>query len=277
MALTHHGTRRRYRLAVLVLTAVTLLTMDFRDFGPLGSVQQGARDVMSPVRRAVDGAVSPVTDRLGGLGGSGDLRAENERLRAELEQVKGDALRDEADARSYRALRQELDIDYLGDIPQVAARVTSGLPGNFSKYFIEIDRGENAGLRPDMPVITRSGLVGRIARVDGDRAVVRLLTDPGFGLAVRIDDQIVPAAGIGDQRYIRAKEGFDPEREVEVGTVVLTAGGPLSKFPADIPVGRVATVDRSPGGLAQTATIELAADLRSLDFVSVLLFTQASS
>src|SRR5688572_31337081 len=94
---------------MLVLTAITFLTLDLRGFGPLTSLQQGARDVLSPVRSRADSVFSPITDRFDRFN-DGNLEDENAALRAELDALKGQALRDEADAANYRKLRGELGL-----------------------------------------------------------------------------------------------------------------------------------------------------------------------
>ena len=87
MALTRSSGRRRYRLSMLVLTAITFLTLDLRGFGPLTSLQQGARDVLSPVRSRADSIFSPITDRFDCFNCNYDVQRENEALRAELEEL----------------------------------------------------------------------------------------------------------------------------------------------------------------------------------------------
>ena len=65
MASVRRGGRTRYRLALLVLTALTLLTLDFRGVGPLQSAQHGARDALDPVRRGLATVFRPVTNQPG--------------------------------------------------------------------------------------------------------------------------------------------------------------------------------------------------------------------
>ncbi|TML16029.1 MAG: rod shape-determining protein MreC, partial [Actinobacteria bacterium] len=158
---------------MLVLTAITFLTLDLRGFGPLTSLQEGARDVLSPVRSRADSIFRPLTDRFQQFNGGDKLRRDNEALRTELDQLKGQQLRDEADAANYRKLREQVGLQDDLAIPAVIGRVTYDLPGNFAPNTVEIDRGSTSGLEKNQPVITKSGLVGRIERVDRETATVR--------------------------------------------------------------------------------------------------------
>jgi len=258
---------------MLVLTAITFLTLDLRGFGPLTSLQEGARDVLSPVRSRADSIFRPLTDRFQQFNGSDKLRRDNEALRTELDQLKGQQLRDEADAANYRKLREQVGLQDDLAIPAVIGRVTYDLPGNFAPNTVEIDRGSTSGLEKNQPVITKAGLVGRIERVDRDRATVRLISHPDSNVAVYIGEQYqMLARGTGGTSQIDAIPSLDADRiprdnRLE-GELVTTSGGPV--YPKDIVVGRVASV--VPNGVQVTVRIDLAVDLSALDFVSVLLY-----
>lgn len=259
---------------MLVLTAITFLTLDLRGFGPLTSLQQGARDVTNPVRSRADSIFRPITDRFGSFGSNDDLERENEALRAELEEVKGQALRDEAAAANYRKLTDQVGLQDDLAMPAVIGRVTYDLPGNFAPNTVEINRGSSSGIKKNQPVITKAGLVGRIeGDPDRDRARVRLLSHPDSNVAVYIGEQYqMLARGGGGTYQIDAVPSLEADRIPRdnrlQGELVTTAGGPL--YPKDIIVGRVSAV--IPSGEQVTVRIELSVDLSSLDFVSVLLY-----
>ena len=259
---------------MLVLTAITFLTLDLRGFGPLTTVQQDARDVLSPVRSRADDIFRPVTDRFKNLNGGDDLRRQNDELRQQLDELKGQQLRDEADAANYRALRDQVGLQDNLAIPAVIGRVTYDLPGNFAPNTVEIDRGSSSGLKKNQPVITKAGLVGRIEGEPGrDRATVRLLSHPDSNVAVYIGEQYqMLARGTGGTFQIDAIPSLEADRIPRDnslnGQLVTTAGGPL--YPKDIVVGRVLTTIAS--GEQVTVRIELSVDLSSLDFVTVLLY-----
>jgi rod shape-determining protein MreC len=260
---------------MLVLTAITFLTLDLRGFGPLSSLQEGARDVLSPVRSRGDDVFRPITDRVKNFNGGDDLRRENEALRAQLDELKGAQFRDEAEAALYRELRGQVDLQDTLSIPSVIGRVTYDLPGNFAPNIVEIDRGTSSGLAPNQPVITKAGLVGRIEAVGlgRDRARVRLLSHPDSNVAVYIGEQYqMLARGTGATFQIDAIPSLEADRIPRdnslQGQLVTTAGGPL--YPKDIIVGRVSSTIAS--GEQVTVRIELSVDLSSLDFVTVLLY-----
>jgi len=114
MVLAQRTGRSRYRLALLVLTAATLLTLDFRGFGPLESVQRGVRDIIEPVTSAADVLLGPVGGAWNAVFDYNSLQSENDRLRAELDEVLVDVARTApacAEADVQDALQQILAIE----------------------------------------------------------------------------------------------------------------------------------------------------------------------
>ncbi|MEY2966953.1 MAG: putative rod shape-determining protein MreC, partial [Actinomycetota bacterium] len=51
---------------------------------------------------------------------------------------------------------------------------------------VEINRGSECGVRVGMPVLNAAGLIGKVTAVFNKRAVVMLITDPGYSLAVKV-------------------------------------------------------------------------------------------
>ena len=97
MALSSRRTgRSRFTLLVLVLASITLLTLDFRDTGPVQGLRDGAAAVFDPVRDATDGITEPIGNAWDGIFGYDDLKDENERLRKRI---------DELEARGHRGRR----------------------------------------------------------------------------------------------------------------------------------------------------------------------------
>jgi rod shape-determining protein MreC len=270
VALPHPSGRARYRLALLILTAVVLLTLDFRNFGPLDRAQHAVRDVLAPVRGAVATVVRPGTNALKGVFDYGDVKAENARLRAQLEAAQGQQLQGARDSEELQRLLREYNIPYVGDIPRVQARRVSGPAGNFDKGTIEIDKGSSSGLKENMAVVTNAGLVGKLIRVDSTRATVQLITEPDFAVGVRVGEEITIARGTGPGGTLKVSEGVSRETRATAGDVVLTSGGASSRFPADVPVGRIETVNTDSG--TGVVTIKPAADVSNVDYVTVLRY-----
>jgi hypothetical protein len=60
MALTQRSIgKSRHRMILLVLTAITLLSLDLSSFGPLGTAQRLVRDLLHPITEVAGAIVSP--------------------------------------------------------------------------------------------------------------------------------------------------------------------------------------------------------------------------
>jgi len=262
--------RSRFTLVLLVLSSITLLTLDSRSFGPLESARNAVLGFFAPVGDAAESAFRPVGDAWNGATGYDDLRDENEQLRQQVLELEGQLTEGEAARRELEQLQGQLDLPFVGEIPQVKARVVTGGITNFDET-IEIDKGSSSGIAVGMPVVAGGGLVGKIVRVADDRSAVQLLTDPASNVGVRVSG--APGIGIvqgqGDEQRLRASS-FDITTELAVNDLLITAGARRSDYPPDIPVGRVTSVTADDASLEKTADVEMEANLNDLLYVTVL-------
>ena len=270
MAVPRPTGRSRPTLLLLIAAALTLLTLQFRGFAPLDSFQQGMRDLLDPVRSVSETAARPLRSAWLGVFDYDDLRDRTERLEKELARMRGRQLSSEADRELLLRLMGEVGIDYT-TLDTVVVRILGTPPGNFSSHTIEVDKGLDDGLSEGMAVVTGAGLVGRLEVVDRSRSIVRLATHPAFRVGIRLvgsqDEGL--ARGGGASGYLVIDAGIRPDVEVALGEVVVTSGG-RSRFPADIPVGRV--LDPDPDAdLDREILVEPAASLEHLSFLNVVL------
>jgi len=259
-------------LLLLVLTAVTLLTLDERTggLGVVDTVRDAARDALAPVRDATDSVTSPVSDFFQGIIQYGRLEDANARLREQLA-ARDAELAAVADARRERQeLLDQQQLEFVGDLPAVAARVVLASPSNLD-LTVEINRGRNSGVSPGMPVVTGAGLVGRVVDVSRTRATVLLVSNPTSSVGVRMaaTGEVGVASGQGASSSLQV-DNVDPGAKVSPEEPVVTSGLQQSIYPSGIPVGRVRTARVPPGAVQQEVTVEPFVDLRRLTFVKVL-------
>ncbi len=293
------GGRSRFILALLVLTAVTLATLDARGFGPVESARGVAASILSPFRAAADWVSSPLRSGWNGVWGYRDLEEENAQLRAELDALRGQEF---SEATARQVLEQyvtEGDLTFAGELPQVMGRIVAGPPNNFEET-VTINRGSDHGIKVGMAAVTAAGLVGRVESVTGDRAVIQLVTDSRFRVGVRIVSSGSVAIVQGRGRNRTPEMVISGSVQLTDDDRVQTSGLEASFYPADIPVGRLlvpetpdgdsadeaaTTTTLAEGGLvvneldavpSQSVPIELTADLDRLTWVTVLLWEPPS-
>lgn len=271
MALSRRTGRSRLILVLLVLTSVTVLTLDSRGSSVTRALRTGAVTVFSPLRSAAGTVTRPVADAWNGVLNYGDVRRENEDLRRQLDDLRATAARGANDSEELSQLQEQLELSQLRTTPNVTARVVAGPLTNFD-HTIELDKGSSAGIRENMAVVA-GGLVGRVVQVTGDRASVLLVTDPDFRVGVKLatSQQVGLARGQGDGSPLIVDSLVDPVTQVPPDEVLTTSGQTDSYYPAGIPVGRVTRSELSADRLTLVLTVEPEVDFDRLSYASVLL------
>jgi len=270
------GIRRRtwLRLALLVVTAIALLTLDARGSGGVLDTARGTvQELLGPVRTFGDWVTGPIRDAWRGVVSFDDLEAENAQLRGDLAEAQASVLRVgelERDRQELLALVGARDV--VQAIPRVTARVIDAPVSNFERTIV-VDAGRRDGIREGMPVESGDGLIGRVVRADLSWSRVELLTDPNFDAGVRIvrsgDDGL--ASGRGPGRDLEVSY-IELETVVIPGETVVTSGFEGSTFPAGLLVGTVTDVEPDAVRGAQRVTVHPAADLERLRWAQVLLY-----
>jgi rod shape-determining protein MreC len=276
VAVSRRTSRPRFTLILLVLSSVTLLTLDVRGFAPLEWVRSGALAVFAPVGGAAAGVLRPAGDAWGGAFQGAELQRENDDLRRRLEELQGQMAQGRAAQAELDQLKRSLDLPFAGAVARVTGRVTSGAIADFDDT-VEIDKGSDDGIAKGMPVVVDSGLVGTVATVAGGRAVVRLVTDRSVKVGVNVPGGAARGLvqGRGDAEVLGAGD-FDADVELPDGALLLTAGTPGSLFPPGIPVGTVQNVTTDDASRQKRADVRLGARLDDLAFVTVLLYRAPS-
>lgn len=149
-----------------------------------------------------------------------------------------------------------------------AAAVIGKDPSPFLHYII-IDHGSDEGIRRGMPVVTQSGLVGRIDAVTAGAARVQLITDPGSVVNVKLQAQKINAQINGSITGEITLDMVPQDTNLDPGEVILTSGLG-GNYPADILIGQVITVRQFENELFQTASIQPIVDFSQLQAVLVI-------
>ena len=281
---TSSALRRRIVLGALVLLSLALITVSFREDsdGPLHDVQAGVASALQPLEIAVERVARPFRDAYGWTKDLFNARSENERLKAENQQLKQQEIANESALQRNVVLESLLRYRRSPAFPQdydgVATEVITQPSGSFDQTIV-VAAGSADGVRPEAPVVTAEGLVGIVTSVTDDAARIRLLTDESS--AVSALDLRTGALGIvqhgasGDSLVLGrvSKKEF-----VKIGDVIVTAGSRIgqltSLYPKGIRIGRVTSVGGVSTDLYQQVQVRSDVDFSSLDSVIVLVATR---
>ena len=197
---------------------------------------------------------------------------ENMRLREELRRAHSQNILDIEDRAELERLRDLLRLDALYDQPAFAARIIAKRFGPLAvlKTFT-VNKGFLDGALIGTPVLTQSGVVGRILRTAPHASTVLIITDPGFRLPVISQTSRTPGILTGSA---------DPDSRLEVAYVAQTAkinvgetlitAGVDGNFPKGIPVGIVTQVTPGNKILFQQVHARPVVNLEALEEVLLL-------
>ena len=195
------------------------------------------------------------------------VRAENRQLKQEIERMRLEQARMSQDADQARRLQALLSFKEQFISQTMAAQVI-GSSGSELSRSVYIDKGERDGIKPDMAVISRDGIVGKVLRVYGSASLVLLIDDQTSGVGSILDQSRLQGILRGTSSGAVVLEKVMSDETVPIGEQVLTSGGD-GIFPKGLPVGTVTKV--SPGNdLFLNIRVRPAADLSRLEEVLVV-------
>ncbi|MBA3654855.1 MAG: rod shape-determining protein MreC [Actinobacteria bacterium] len=279
MAVYRRTSRPRYTLLLLILTSITLVTLDYRSDagGAIAKVKGGARDAFAPLQSFAAAVFDPVANVVNGVLHYGDLEAENAHLREQLAEQRGQVARAQDAERERQALLDNQDLTFLPDIETISARVV-GASASSLDLTAELDKGTHDGVVRGMPVAAGAGLVGRVIEVSRRRSIVVLVTDPSSNVGIRLastgDTGVARGNGAGRSLSVELLEGASVAK---VGEVVVTSGLQQSVFPPGIPVGLVKSKGYREGPERKGVTIVPVVDFARLTFVKILIWPGAGA
>jgi rod shape-determining protein MreC len=264
----------------LVVLSLILITISFREptSGPLHSVQAAGATVLRPFEIAAERVARPFRDVYGYFAGLVHVKRENERLKAQVNELRQQALLGESARAQNTQLRDQLNFidspQFPSDYTAVNTRII-GWRNEFDERVV-IAAGRDHGIRQETPVMTNDGLVGSVTQVTGSTALVTLLTDESS--AVQVRDRETNAFGVlqhGQGEGSLIVDGVTKDKRVSEGDVIVTAGTRSRKypslFPANIPIGYVVSVGQSDTALYKQIQIQSFVDFSSLDAITALI------
>jgi rod shape-determining protein MreC len=273
--------RRRAVLAALVLVSLALITISVReaDHGALHRAQDVGATVLRPFQVAAERVARPFRDVYGYFDGLTSAKAQNKRLRAEVEQLRQQMIANANaahDAAQFRALlKYEDSPQFPADYRPVNARVISFPAGPFQQQ-VAIAAGSNRGIRLHTPVVSSYGdLIGEVTRVAPRASQVTLLTDPDS--AVSAYDEATGVIGLlqhgaGNTLIL---DRVTKDKVVASGDVIVTAGTRNARYPdlypRGIPIGVVTGVHQNDTDLYKQVQVSAYVDFSALDSVAALV------
>jgi len=256
------------------LMSVSVAVRNKKSTPPL--LQQFGNDVAGAVDRVIawpvnglQGASNSVSDLL-------NTYQENQKLKKQVDQLAQAKVNAQTATAENKQLRKELKLNNsLTAYTAVTANVLTRTPSSWMNQLV-ISKGATAGIKKNMPVMSQSGLIGRVVEVNQTNSKVELISSTSSS-ADKFAIQVTNKAGSTVNGIVT---GYDKSTNlIEMGSVtsktkikkgdkVVTSGlGGVT--PKGLYVGTVAKVKQDDYGLASEIEITPAANLTDLTVVTV--------
>jgi rod shape-determining protein MreC len=260
---------RKFALLVsAVAVCLLLLTLQSRGYGARAA--DGLAFVTTPVQaglaRIHRSAVAAWDTYLDWK----NVRAQNVRLRDEIQRLRIEALRVTETDDENRRLRRLLALQEQLPLATVAGEIIARDWGGWIRA-LTVNRGRGDNIPRLTAVISPDGLIGRVVEVRTGASIVQVLTDPASIVGAHVVRTRTPGIVEGEPSgALRFKYMARDGAQIQVGDVLVTSGqGGI--FPRGIPIGRVRSIDDRGSALFHYAVLQPAVDFSRVD--DVLLIT----
>ncbi|MFB9770182.1 rod shape-determining protein MreC [Lactiplantibacillus modestisalitolerans] len=271
---------RKLVIAIVVLIisiglmSVSVAIRNKRATPPL--IQQFGNDVAGAASRVVAWPVNGLQSATNSVSDLLNTYEENQKLKKQVDQLAQAKVNAQTASAENKQLRKQLKLnESLSDYTAVTANVLTRTPSSWMNQLV-ISKGATAGIKKNMPVMSQTGLIGRIVEVNQTSSKVELISSTSSS-ANKFAIEITNKAGKTVNGIV---SGYDKSSgTLEMGSVtsnvklkkgdkVVTSGlGGIT--PKGLYVGTVASVKQDDYGLASEVEIKPAADLSDLTVVTV--------
>jgi len=209
---------------------------------------------------------STIGDLVDDIGATSRMLVERRRMRLEMEEL---SARNLVLSEDVAALREGASL-----LRSTTAFETAGVVGRCvfrdpARGRMEVTVGGDVFIGHDTPVLSGTGLVGRVVQVRSDRCWIELLTHPASAVAVQTVDGSLHALATGTGRIDQLEILYVPRTaEILQGTVLQTSGAD-GIHPPGIPVASVTSVRETDAAFLEVKAAPYA-ELTTLRMVLLL-------
>ncbi len=266
----------KYLLLVLSGVCIVIMLLSFTLNISGGPLNAAAGYVFVPMQEGINKIGVWITDKADNLKNLSDVMAENEQLRAKIDELTTELNSVKLEQYELDNLRTlyELDQKYPS-YEKVAANVIGKSSGNWFHTFT-IDKGSNDGIEVDMNVIAGSGLVGIVTDVGPNYAKVTSIindTSKVSGMVTTTSDNLVVSGSLqsmNENMVIEFNNLNDRDGKVAVNDPVVTSAV-SSVYQQGILIGYISSIETDSNNLTRSGTITPAVDFEHLEEVLVIL------
>ncbi len=231
-------------------------------------------NVTNPIRKYASSFSNSFGGKLDAVVNFSDYKAENEKLREEIAQLRNNLTDYEntktelEELRKFIGIKEEHNDFTLSPPCTVISRTT-----NDPYFSFVIDRGSEDDISLYDPVVTSEGIVGVITEVSETYSTVETLLSPGVAvgaMCLQTNDTGIIQGNISYSPDGRCEMIYlNNENSLTFGSIITTSGA-SGRFPKDYLIGSVIDVKPEQNGLSSKAIIEPFVNIAQVSSVMVV-------
>lgn len=263
-------------ICVIIAVGLVTLSVTTRKKSTTPIIQKVGNDAVAVVDRVVAYPMNAISNTSKALNSMINTYQENERLKGKVDQLEAVRSRDQALKQENKQLKQQVSLKKtMTDYKLVAATVISRAPSSWQNIVV-INKGTLSGIKKNQSVVAGEGLVGRVIEASYSTSKVELISDSSDSanrFAIQVQDEtgnsvngIVTSFDKETNEIVMGQ--VTSKAKISKGTLVTTSGlGGVT--PKGLYVGKVVDTKKNSSGLAAEVYIKPAADMSSINVVSV--------
>ena len=229
--------------------------------------------VVTPIQSLSSKVSGAVSDFLNTWLNAGAIQEENEALRQQLDELRGQVVdyeqikRENQQYKEYLNLKEE-NPDFEFEPASVVGRSANDAFGSFV-----INRGSLHGISLYDPVITESGLVGYVSEVSSTFSRVSTILDQSMRVGcydIRTKDTGVLTGSIELAQEDCCQMMYLSRDSLSAAGDIVVTGGTNGIFPEGLIIGTILEVEADEKGISLNAKVQPAVSLQEVDDVFVL-------
>lgn len=265
--------KRKNGIAGVIITIVLLVILVFVSnlkLNKLSYLENAFSNIIMPIQSGITYLKNKISKNDQYFTTIDTLKAENEELKKENMQLE-EALRELEIIQSENStLKEYLELtEQYRDYETVPAYIINKDVSNYSEIFV-INVGSNSGIKENMTVIAKEGLVGHIISVTSNTAKVQTLIDPSNVVSATLENS-------KDNVICRGTLNVNELKTTYISTdTILTEGENLYTsgmggiYPKGIYIGIVKKINETKNITDRSFIAEAAVDFENLETVLVI-------
>lgn len=260
-------------IVVMFIIAIVISSFLFRN-SDNKILNKVSNIIITPINAISNGINNLGDNFFGYFASKKELEVQNENLKKELEEAKYINLETKKIEEENITLKKMLEIKLnYQHFNLKYGKIILREHDNWTKKFT-IDVGKNDGIKLNQAVISTSGLVGYISKVNDTTSVVSTILDSLTSVSVNIGTINEPAILKGDTTL---KDNNKLKLEyIQIDTVIsigdmLYTSGLGNTYPSTIPVGKIIEIKGNKNDMNRYAIVEPLVDIASIKEVAIII------